>query len=229
MEGVNRVNPDEPVSPPALMIQTLTTEHFTLQGARSVVMSEINGRATIYLSAVSSSVVALAFVTSFSQDADLVRGFSLVLLPLLSFMGFVTKERLIQLSCADFQYQKAINRIRHAYVDVAPEAAHYLTLSIHDDSRGVAQSAVYRQGRRMSVLTTAQMIAVVNYVIVGVIAGILFDWVTGLAVLYPILFGLGVGLVVALLDYWIAHRRWAEFLASSEIRFPSPPIDETAP
>ncbi|MBP6015232.1 MAG: hypothetical protein KA586_00785 [Candidatus Promineofilum sp.] len=222
------MNTDDPVSPSSLMLQTLTTEHFTLQGARSVVMSEITGRATIYLSAVSSSVVALAFVTSISQDDDLVRGFALVLLPLLSFMGFVTKERLNQLSYADFQYHKAINRIRHAYVDVAPDAARYLTLSIYDDLSGVAQSAVYRQGRRMSVLTAAQMIAVVNYVIIGVSGGILFDWVAGLPVPYPILFGLGMGLVVALLDFRIAHWRWAKFLASSETRFPSP-ADEAAP
>jgi hypothetical protein len=204
------------------MLQALTTEHFTLQGARSVVISEINSRATIYLSAVSSAVVALAFVTTLSRDADLIRGFSLVLLPLLCFMGFVTKERLSQLSYADFTYQRAINRIRHAYVDVAPEAAKYLTLSIYDDMSGVARTAVYRQGRRMGVLTVALMIGVVNYVIAGLIGGIVFEWATGANALYSILVGIAIGLAVALLDYRIGNVRWKAIVANMEVRFPTP-------
>jgi hypothetical protein len=204
------------------MLQALTTEHFTLQGARAVIISEINSRATIYLSAVSSAVVALAFVTTLSRDADLIRGFSLVLLPLLCFMGFVTKERLSQLSLADFTYQRAINRIRHAYVDVAPDAAKYLTLSIYDDMPGVAQTAVYRQGRRMGVLTVALMIGVVNYVIVGLMGGIVFDWVTGASAFYSIVAGIAVGLVVALLDYWVGLVRWRKLMDTLEVRFPTP-------
>jgi hypothetical protein len=209
---------------PALL-QALTTEHFTLQGARSVVISEINSRATIYLSAVSSAVVALAFVTSLSSDKNLIRGFALVLLPLLTFMGFVTKERLGQLSLADFTYQRAINRIRHAYVDAAPEAAKYLTLSIYDDVPGVAQTAVYRQGRRMDVLTAALMIGVVNYVIVGLIGGLIFEWATGASAFSSILVGIVVGWVVALIDFRIGRARWKEIIHTLEVRFPSPPAD----
>jgi hypothetical protein len=208
------------------MLQALTTEHFTLQGARSVVISEVNSRATIYLSAVSSSVVALAFVTTLSRDPDLIRGFSLVLLPLLCFMGFVTKERLVQLSYADFTYQRAINRIRHAYVDVAPEAEKYLTLSIHDDLPGVARTAVYTQGRRMDVLTASLMIGVVNYVIVGLIGGIVFDWATGTRTLYSILLGIAIGLIVALLDFRLGRARWKGYVTTLDVRFPTPTADE---
>ncbi len=204
------------------MLQALTTEHFTLQGARSVIISEINSRATIYLSAVSSAVVALAFVTTLSSDVNLIRGFALVLLPLLAFMGFVTKERLSQLSLADFTYQRAINRIRHAYVDVAPEAAKYLTLSIYDDMPGVAHTAVYRQGRRMGVLTVALMIGVVNYVIVGLVGGIVFDWITGARPFISIFVGIAIGLAVALLDYRIGLVRWKKLMDTLEVRFPSP-------
>jgi hypothetical protein len=208
------------------MLQALTTEHFTLQGARSVVISEINSRATIYLSAVSSAVVALAFVTSLSSDANLIRGFALILLPLLTFMGFVTKERLGQLSLADFTYQRAINRIRHAYVDAAPEAAKYLTLSIYDDMPGVAQTAVYHQGRRMDVLTAALMIGVVNYVIVGLIGGLVFEWATGASAFYSIVVGIAVGWIVALIDFRIGRARWKEIVSGLEVRFPSPPAEE---
>ncbi len=203
------------------MLQALTTEHFTLQGARSVLISEVNSRATIYLSAVSSAVVALAFVTSISQSDDMMRAFALVLLPILAFMGYVTKARLVQLSFADFQYQRAINRIRHFYVDVAPEAARYLTLSIYDDTAGVVQSAVYRQGRRMGVLTAAQMIAVVNYVIVGLIAAIAIRWATGMSSIVAILIGIALGFFVAVYDFRREEAHWNEYVASFEVRFPS--------
>jgi len=211
-----------PVSP--ALAQVLTTEHFTLQGARAVLASEVSSRATIYLSAVSSAVVALAFVTTLSQAEEWIRGFTLVLLPVLSFMGFVTKARLVQISYTDFHYQRAINRIRHFYVDVAPESARYLLLSIHDDLAGVADSAVYQQGRRMGLLTASQMIAVVNYVIVGLLGGIIFAWLTGVNTTTLILVGITVGLALAVFDFRRSETRWNAYVASLDVHFPTPPV-----
>jgi hypothetical protein len=64
-----------PVAPPApaqprveaaerqrQLLQALTTEHFTLQTARSATIADSNGRSALYLSTVSSAVVALAFI-----------------------------------------------------------------------------------------------------------------------------------------------------------------------
>lgn len=213
---------DEQPTLPAAMIPILTTEHFTLQGARGVIMAEIGSRATIYLSAVSASVVALAFVTTLSEAEELIRGFVLVLLPVLAFMGFVTKARLVQLSYTDFHYQRAINRIRHFYVDAAPETARYLLLSHHDDMAGVAESAVYQQGRRMGVLTAAQMVAVINYVIVGLLGSILIDWVMDVSAGRLLLIGALIGLVIAVIDYRLSSARWNSYVAGLEVRFPTP-------
>jgi hypothetical protein len=44
------------------LLQALTTEHFTLQTARSATIMETNGRSALFLSTVSSAVVALAFI-----------------------------------------------------------------------------------------------------------------------------------------------------------------------
>ena len=209
---------DEHTPLPAAMIPILTTEHFTLQSARGVVMAEIGSRATIYLSAVSSAVVALAFVTTLADAEELIRGFVLVLLPVLAFMGFVTKARLVQLSYTNFHYQRAINRIRHFYVDAAPEAARYLLLSTHDDMTGVAQSAVYQQGRRMGILTASQMVGVINYVIVGLLGGILIDWVVDVGPSRLLLLGAGIGLI----DYRMSSARWSRYVAELEVRFPTP-------
>jgi hypothetical protein len=47
-------------------ISVATTEHFNLQSARGLAVSEANGRASIYLAALSSSLIALAFVGEIS-------------------------------------------------------------------------------------------------------------------------------------------------------------------
>ena len=217
---------DEQTQLPAAMIPILTTEHFTLQSARGVIMAEIGSRATIYLSAVSASVVALAFVTTLSDAEELIRGFVFVLLPVLAFMGFVTKARLVQLSYTDFHYQRAINRIRHFYVDAVPETARYLLLSTHDDMLGVAQSAVYQEGRRMGLLTAAVMIAVINYVIVGLLGGLLVDWLMEVSASRLLLIGAAIGLVIGVIDYRLSAARWNRYVAGLEVRFPTLPDRE---
>jgi len=49
------------------LLAALTTEHFTLQTARSATIMETNRRSALFLSTVSSAVVALAFI---GQVAD---------------------------------------------------------------------------------------------------------------------------------------------------------------
>src|SRR4051794_17230511 len=44
-----------------------TTEHFNLQTARALTVSEANGRASIYLAALSGNLIALAFVGQMSR------------------------------------------------------------------------------------------------------------------------------------------------------------------
>ena len=55
---------DEPTDPLArqLALTALTTEHFNLQTARMGTIAEANGRSTLYLGALSSATIAIAFV-----------------------------------------------------------------------------------------------------------------------------------------------------------------------
>jgi hypothetical protein len=52
------------------LLQALTTEHFTLQTARSATIADSNGRSALYLSTVSSAVVALAFIARSTGSAE---------------------------------------------------------------------------------------------------------------------------------------------------------------
>lgn len=74
-------DPSADVSSAAVTI--LTTEHYNLQTARVATISEGNGRASLFLGAVSAGLVALAFAGQSSRPA--LYTFGLVLFPVLAF------------------------------------------------------------------------------------------------------------------------------------------------
>jgi hypothetical protein len=104
---------------PEQLLTALSTEHFTLQGARSQTMSESSARASVYVFAVSSALVALSFIGQLSDVGDVFNAFALTVLPTLYLLGIVTFVRLVECGAEDFRYGLAINRIRHYYEEVA--------------------------------------------------------------------------------------------------------------
>jgi hypothetical protein len=101
-------------------MQALTTEHFTLQTARAVAVSEGNGRTALYVGALSSTLVALALVAQRSPLGEVFYAVALTVLPAVLFLGLVTYVRVLQSSIEDIVYARAINRIRHYYTEIDP-------------------------------------------------------------------------------------------------------------
>src|SRR5205823_13957651 len=58
----------------------VTTEHFTLQGARAATTAESTGRATMFLGSVSAGLVALGLVATATRLGTAFYGFGLILL-----------------------------------------------------------------------------------------------------------------------------------------------------
>ena len=73
-----------------------TTEHFNLQTARAITVSEANGRASIYLAALSGNLIALAFIGQMSELGAAFFAFALILLPVLAFVWGVKLVRLVK-------------------------------------------------------------------------------------------------------------------------------------
>jgi hypothetical protein len=149
-----------------------TTEHFNLQTARSITVSETNGRAAIYLAALSSNLIALAFIGQMSELGDEFYAFALILLPVLAFVGVVTFLRLVESSIEDMAYAHRIALLRNFYVQLSPELEPYLIVV-----RGTPPAAPsHREGLAPSAwqltLTAAGMVAVVNSVLVATSAGL---------------------------------------------------------
>jgi hypothetical protein len=101
-------------------LQIVATEHFTLQGARANTVAETNGRISIFLGTVSSTLIAVAFVGQMSNLGISFQAFALVLLPILLFLGTMTFGRVLQSSIEDYFYLGGINRIHHFYTAAVP-------------------------------------------------------------------------------------------------------------
>src|SRR5216110_2705875 len=90
----------------------ITTEHFTLQGARASTIAESTGRASMFLAAVSGGLVALGLIATASRVGTAFYAFGLILLPTLSFVGLVTFERVVQSGIEDRGYAHRIALLR---------------------------------------------------------------------------------------------------------------------
>ena len=104
----------------------VTTEHFTLQGARAATIAESTGRATMFLGSVSAGLVALGLIAAATRIGTTFYAFGVVLLATLSFVGFVAFERVLQSGIEDHGYAQRIARLRAFYFDHAPEITSYL-------------------------------------------------------------------------------------------------------
>jgi hypothetical protein len=181
----------------------MTTEHFTLQTARAAAVAEANGRSTLYLGSVSSAVVALAFVGQVSGMNEPFFLFGLVLFPSLLFLGLVTFARVHQTGLEDMIHALEISRIRHFYIEAAPETAPYFLHSTNDDVAGFFHDMGAVPSWLQYFLTTSGSVGVINSVIAGVFAGMLARFALPISAYVDA----GLGIVVFSTSV-VAHSRY---------------------
>jgi hypothetical protein len=122
-------------------ITILTTEHWSLLTARSLVYNEAFSRGAMFLTFLSASLVALGFV---SQGGGSGPSFPLVVVVVLGLdllVGLATLGRLASASGEDLRAMQAMNRLRHAYLEMVPELERYVSQGYYDDHASVI--AVY--------------------------------------------------------------------------------------
>ena len=204
------------------LLTALTTEHFTLQGARSQTASESASRASLYILSVSSTLVALGFIGQASETGTAFHVFALTALPTLYALGVFTFVRVVECGAEDFRYGVAINRIRGYYKQIAGDQAKLFLLSGHDDGRGVFENAAVPPEGRKQFFTFATVVAVINSVVGGsaiaVALGAIADASLGVAA------GAGGVIAVGSLTVLVRHaeRLLEERTGRTESIFPSP-------
>jgi hypothetical protein len=211
-----------PVELSSQLVSIITTEHYNLQTGRSMTISEANGRSSLFVGAVSSGLIALTFVGQISHLGTAFFVFSLVIIPTLAFMGLITFERVLQSGTTDIIYARGVNRIRHLYLEYAPQLQPYFILSAHDD-RGETLSTEEMSTSWVQVFfNVAGMIAVINSVLIGSFVGLLLAMFS-----LPLLVCTSGG-VVAFLVSVVIHQRyqwgqWVRLERNLPTLFPSQP------
>jgi hypothetical protein len=211
---------------PARMLQIMTTEHFVLQTARAATIQEANQRANLFLTSVSSAAIALAFVAQVTRMGGPFVLFSMILLPCVYFIGLVTFIRTVQVGIEDMVHARGLARIRHFYVELAPEVGRYLVHAIHDDAEAVRVDKGLRASRWQDFVTTAGMVSAVDAAIAGVFGGVAARAVAGWPVGFAVASGAALFLSSALLFDRHHRKAWA---AAERALPPVFPADRQAP
>jgi hypothetical protein len=232
-------NPDSPVVTPVASledpraIQILSTEHWSLLGARSLAYNEAFTRGGMFLTFLSMSFVALALFSSamsFGSDfltvAAVVLAFDLVL-------GLVTYGRIVGANQDDLRAVHGMARIRHSYVQIAPIVAPYFTTATHDDIDSVL--AAYGSGPNSgpgvilyALTTSGGMIGLITCMVAGVLAAVI-GLLVGISGGVAVWIGVGGGALVFVTILALTMGAVPRYQAELGTKFPAPPADQADP
>jgi hypothetical protein len=185
-------------------ITLLTTEHYNLQSRRAATIAEANGRASIFLGAVSAGLISLGFYGHAGRGGGTVTFYALVLSSL-AFLGLVTFVRCLEIAIDDWQFNIRVTQLRATYAQLVPELSHTL-LALAGTEQALSMLTDRRQPfQRM--LGVAGSIGVITSVVAGADVGVL---VFGLRA--PLVIAIPAGVVAGLAAVYASVRfqtaRW---------------------
>jgi hypothetical protein len=210
--------------PRALTI--LTTEHWNLLTARSLVYNEAFARAGMFLAFLSATLLVLGLISTATGFSDAFLAVAAVLLALDLFVGLASLGRIAAASNEDLRYLQGMNRLRHAYFDIVPGLDRYFITSQYDDFPSVAAfygpvGAGAVQGLLHGFTTIPGMIGVICSAVAGALAASLGLLATHDAMLGAVLGIAGFAVFFAVLTAVVVWRVGA-FMRSIEAQFPPP-------
>ena len=185
----------------------LLTEHSVLQSARGITVSESSSRAALYLTTLSSSLVAFGFLA----QTPVASTFLAVVLPVVVILGVFTYERLVDTSLEDVAALAQIQQIRRYYARLLPGAEGFFPAP----SGPGAPNEMLDIGRRASwrgvFFTISSAIAVVNSMVAG--AGVAVALSHVLTTSAAIGVGVAASLVIVAAHGIYQQRRYRQLLA----------------
>ena len=230
-ERATKTQTDSALGPNAAAI--LATEHWSLIASRSLIWNEAMSRATVFLTVLSATIIALALLADATGFGSQTTTLALVLLPIVLLLGIAAYARLVQINTEEFEIVLAMNRLRHAYLQLEPGLERYFTTGHHDDERGVIATYMLEGPSRegtwgrhgwMTVhflVNTPTIVATVDAALGAAIAVLLLRVTNAPQALVV------AGGIVAFLVVWVALASFQlqalRPLRGSVPRFPTPP------
>jgi type IV secretory pathway TrbD component len=116
-----------------------------------------------------------------------------------------------------------MNRLRHAYIDLAPDIEQYLVTGHHDDELGMIETYSFRRRVGVGHLLAGSpvIVGIIDAMLSGVLAATVCA-VLGAAVWVQVTSGLLVGIVVGVSLILIFLQRVRRFFRNYRPRFPHP-------
>lgn len=153
------------------------------------------------------------------------------LLPVVFFLGIATHIRVVEINQVEIELMLAMNRLRNAYLRIAPALEPYFSTSPHDDERELTASYLTFHGRGLRpwghfLSNTATVIATVDAALAAAIA-VLAVRKAGPATSLAVAVG-AVAFLVVWTALFLLQRQSLSALRRSKPRFPTPP-DESLP
>jgi hypothetical protein len=218
-----------------LAVQVLDAEYRLLAGLLGAVWSASLVRTTIFLGVLSAAGVALGFAAQGGGvGAPTFTTLAVAVLPLLLFLGAATFIRLVQIQREAIVYITGMNRIRHAFQTLVPQARPYYILRPFDDEqalyRGPGTGMALRPprfGLLFLVVQTQGIVGVLTGAIAGVLAWLASSTVAGGGPAWLVAGLAFVGTIGGLFYYW--HGSLDELHESMRSVNPTPPEATDAP
>ena len=199
-------------------ITLLTTEHYNLQMQRVATISESNGRASVFLGAVSAGLIALGFESTRNGSSMGSMVFRVLVLTPLVFLGLVAFIRCLEIAIDDWEFITRITRLRHSYNQLVPDLAPLMVQAVADEGTVVMFSARWQPFQKM--LSVAGSVAVITSVVLGGDIGVIVYGVT-----HSLAAAIGVGAVAGALTLgWATWYQWGRWCQASP-----PPIEPDVP
>ena len=191
---------------PAL-ITLLTTEHYNLQMQRVATISESNGRASVFLGAVSAGLIALGFESTRGASPIGHMIFQVLVLTPLVFLGLVAFMRCLEIAIDDWEFITRITRLRRTYDQLIPELAPLMSQAVADEGTAAMLSPRWQPFQKM--LSVAGSVAVITSVVLGGDAGVIVFGISRMLYL-AIALGTAAGALALGWATWYQWHNWCQ-------------------
>ena len=141
-------------------ITLLTTEHYNLQMQPVATISESNGRASIFLGAVSAGLIALGFESTGGASPAGRMIFQVLVLTPLVFLGLVAFARCLEIAIDDWEFVTRITCLRRTYDQLVPDLAPLMSQAVAGEGVVVMLSPRWQPFQKM--LSVAGSVAVIT-------------------------------------------------------------------
>jgi MFS family permease len=175
-------------------VNALATEHFVLQAARSAIVGDQVGRATIYIGAVSGALIAFGLLAQVVSRLD---PFVIAVLPALFVLGELTFAAMWHNTVENLVLLRKMQAIRGYYRGLVPEASQFFD---PPEADALHQAALGTVGLRVTPLqllfTGASVVAAINSILGGAGLGLLAARLGQLGDSVAVVVGLAVAVIL---------------------------------